>query len=173
MSANKHALPLLEPFDRHEQYPSRNQKHEVGCTWDSLKPWLLQSQTQQWFKSQIKRILKLGNQDTANRIFLSYSHLLVPSLKMLEIPCGARSSLKKTKVWSPWTLIEDPEISLPRVSLYLSIFPVSTCLGHHGFVQSSSFCSQRGYSPLYSPGCVARKSLLKIHRAIGTSCLLP
>jgi len=60
-------LPLPEPYDKHDPHPSRNQRHQDAWTWDAWRDWLFNAASQKWHKPSIRRVLKLRDQDPANR----------------------------------------------------------------------------------------------------------
>ena len=60
-------LPLPEPYDKNSPHPSRNQRHQDEWTWDAWRDWLFDAASRKWKKPSIRRVLKLRDQDPANR----------------------------------------------------------------------------------------------------------
>ena len=60
-------LPLPEPYDEHAPHPSRNQRHQDAWTWDAWRDWQFDNASRKWHKPSIRRVLKLRDQDPANR----------------------------------------------------------------------------------------------------------
>ena len=61
------ALPLPEPYDKNAPHPSRNQRHQDSWTWDAWRDWQFDNASRKWHKPSIRRVLKLRDQDPANR----------------------------------------------------------------------------------------------------------
>ena len=61
------ALPIPEPYDKHDPHPSRNQRHKDSWTWSAWRDWLLAIAGRKWNKSSIRKVLSLRDSDPANR----------------------------------------------------------------------------------------------------------